>query len=154
MRLVKVMPTALFMMTVSLQLQEREEVLSDTCIPNDEIKTNMSNVCLTSLLQILVLQGDGEGKMGGRRQEIKARSLQNARDSHHQGFQCCLQFLLISGTCPITLRDSFLRGSFLIGNSSVKGLFTQEVLLRSPQFSGDLLSPTFQYLFLFFFLLV
>lgn len=49
------MPTALFMMTVSLQLQEREEVLSDTCIPNDDIKTNTSNFCLTSLLQILVL---------------------------------------------------------------------------------------------------
>lgn len=55
MRLVKVMPTALFMMTVSLQLQEREEVLSDACIPNDDIKTNTSNFCLTSLLQILVL---------------------------------------------------------------------------------------------------
>ena len=37
------------------------------CIPGLRLRNNSSNVGLTSLLQILVVQGDGEGEKGDRK---------------------------------------------------------------------------------------
>jgi len=37
------------------------------CIPSMRLRNNGSNVGPTSLLQILVIQGDGEGEKGDRK---------------------------------------------------------------------------------------
>ena len=37
------------------------------CIPGMRLRNNYSNVGLTGLLQILVVQGDGEGEKGNRK---------------------------------------------------------------------------------------
>ena len=39
----------------------------DICIPDVRLRNNGSNVGLTSLLQILVVEGEGEGKKGDRK---------------------------------------------------------------------------------------
>ena len=46
---------------------QRERRFFDVCIPGMRLRNNYSNVGLTSLLQILVVQGDGEGEKGDRK---------------------------------------------------------------------------------------
>ena len=41
---------------------QRERRFFDICIPDVLLRNNGSNVCLTSLLQTLINQGDGEGE--------------------------------------------------------------------------------------------
>ena len=48
-------------------IYRRERRLFDICIPSMRLRNNSSNVGLTSLLQILVVQGDGEGEKGDRK---------------------------------------------------------------------------------------
>ena len=56
------------MLTVCLTpIYWRERRFFDMCIPNLRLRNNGSNVGPTSLLHILVIQGDGEGKKGNRR---------------------------------------------------------------------------------------
>jgi len=48
-------------------IYQRERRFFDICIPNVRLRNNGSNVCPTSLLQILAIQGEGEGKKGDRK---------------------------------------------------------------------------------------
>ena len=48
-------------------IYRRERRFFDICIPNARLRNNGSNVSPTSLLQILVIQGDGERKKGYRK---------------------------------------------------------------------------------------
>jgi len=43
-------------------IYRRERKFFDICIPDVRSRNNSSNIGLTSLLQILVTKGDGEGK--------------------------------------------------------------------------------------------
>ena len=45
----------------------RERRFFDICIPNVRLRNNGSNVGPTSLLQILAIQGEGEGKKSDRK---------------------------------------------------------------------------------------
>ena len=46
---------------------QRERRFFDVCIPGMRLRNNGLNVGPTSLLQILVVQGDGEGEKGDRK---------------------------------------------------------------------------------------
>jgi len=48
-------------------IYRRERRFFDICIPDVRLRNNSSNVGLTSLLQIVVFQGDEEGKKGDRK---------------------------------------------------------------------------------------
>ena len=48
-------------------IYRRERRFFDVCIPGIRLRNNGSNVGPTSLLQILVVQGDGEGEKGDRK---------------------------------------------------------------------------------------
>ena len=48
-------------------IYRRERRFFDICIPDMRLRNNGSNVGLTSLLQILAIQGDGEGEKGDRK---------------------------------------------------------------------------------------
>jgi len=48
-------------------IYQRERRFFDKCIPSMRLRNNGSNVGLSSLLQILVIQGDGEGEKGDRK---------------------------------------------------------------------------------------
>ena len=48
-------------------IYQMERRVFDICIPGMRLRNNGSNVGLTSLLQILVVQGEGEGNKGDRR---------------------------------------------------------------------------------------
>jgi len=54
-------------MFVSLQFIEGRGGSLIICIPDVRLRNNSSNVGPTSLLQILVVQGDGEGEKGDRK---------------------------------------------------------------------------------------
>jgi len=45
-------------------IYRRERRFIDIFLPNLRLRNNGSNISLTSLLQILVVQGDGEGEEG------------------------------------------------------------------------------------------
>jgi len=48
-------------------IYQREMRFFDVCIPGLRLRNSGSNVGPTSLLQILVVQGDGEGEKGDRK---------------------------------------------------------------------------------------
>jgi len=48
-------------------IYRRERRFFDICIPSMRLRSNSSTVGPTSLLQILVIQGDGKGEKGGRK---------------------------------------------------------------------------------------
>ena len=62
-------------------LQEGEEVLLIYVYPTARLRNNGSNIGPARLLQILVTKGDGEGKMGDRKEigNRSKQSLQKAR---------------------------------------------------------------------------
>jgi len=48
-------------------IYRRERRFFDICIPGVKLRNSSSNIGQTSLLQILVIQGDGEGEKGDRK---------------------------------------------------------------------------------------
>jgi len=48
-------------------IYRRERRFFDICIPGVRLRNNGSNVGPTSLLQILVIRGEGEGEKGDRK---------------------------------------------------------------------------------------
>ena len=54
-------------------IYQRERRFFDICIPDVRLSNSGSNAGLNSLLQILIHQGDGEGKAGNRKDRKEAR---------------------------------------------------------------------------------
>ena len=48
-------------------IYQRERRFFDICVPSVRLRNNSSNVGPNSLLQILVIQGHGEGEKGDRK---------------------------------------------------------------------------------------
>ena len=68
-------------------IYRRERAFFDIYIPNKRLINNSSNVGPTSLLQILVIQREEEGKKDDRkdRKQKQGISIGSKRENHHHG---------------------------------------------------------------------